>query len=783
MHHKSIYIVIAIVAILAIALFAYVAFAFRSIRAAPSAIPSTATPQLSILLVGMGQLWYNSALNLLPYSEISYKSSNITTIYVNSTLFEHPPPQNIYVLNVSGSCYNCAPLQSVITYLNQDLHSYDAIPNRSSLALVSMQNVTTIPDYSALVVLSGAMPLSFLSPYGNSTSPLIEQLLNKGIDIVYVGRNFSVAASGSVLVPVPASNIPPWMAYGGPENYSNTGFYLTHSQFYLRNGTTYGPVSYVNRFNGSLLVFPAYLTSWRNASDSAADIAKALSQLFWLPQYAHGSTELNVTATGASGIFGFVMPQTASNYTSSTAPYIPQAYAKILAYNNASYSLGKGSTYVSASYTLTPALNGTLSIPTRIIPGTQQSAFITVSTGSNSIVTERLHMVIYNLNMTEVQSLPLETFNASGNYTFIKPIYFELPPGSYVAEVRGFYNKIFGAALFNMTPINISLKNANFTSRTFLLGIASQRQPLIGINYTINLNGLYPYSGSLANGTILYVLPSGVSSPTGKIKFNINLLGRNFTYTTFNSPPTISGYSQYIELTVVIIIAAILIIVVKAPNRDEFYIDVPTMAIGQKKAPIKIKAAEMLSVFDKLNLHNHWRFMPLSVAEVKLAIASNIRHDGMAVSLTYSNVQRMLDEMVSAGQLVMVDGLYAPKSWISISGHDAEYLATFKKMREYLVSHAFPFNDLDLSDRADIVATMHNETVYMVIYSRTSKFQRVPIVDGIKTKLVFLNEQRMEEFQDYIHSATGVAAEQLRIYMSTGKLELINADNPETRPT
>ncbi len=783
MHFKGIYIVAAVVAILLIVFFAYIALTLRSAANATSTIPSSATPQLSVFLIGKGQLWYNSATNLLPYSEISYKSSNLTTIYVNSTLFTQPPPQNVYVLNVSGSCYNCAPLQSVITDLNQDLHSYDVIPSQSNLLLVSIQNVTTIPNDSALVVLSGAIPLSFLSPYGNSTAPLIEQLLNKGIDIVYVGRDFSVATSGSILVPVPSSSIPPWMAYGTTStNYNSAGFYLTQRLFYLFNGTSYGPLSYVSYSKGSLLVFPAYLTSWKNASDSAADISKALSQLFWLPGYAHGSTELSVPAANASGIFGFAMLQTAPSYNYTDAPHIAQAYAKVLAYNNATYSLGSDNLYRAISYTITPTINGTVSIPDKIIPGTQQSALITVYTGSKNVATQRLHMVIYDLNMTEVQSLPLTTFNASGNYTFIKPLYFELPPGSYVAEVQGFYNRIFGAALFNITPISISLERANFTSKTFLLGLSSDGQGLVGINYTINVNGLYPSSGSLANGTILYSLPSGAATPTGKINFNINMLGKNFTYATTNTPPPISGFSQYIELVVVIVIAAVLMVAVKAPNRDEFYIDVSS-AMEQKKAPIKIKATELLSVFDKLNLHNHWKFMPISVNEVRLAITSNIRHDNMAVSLTYNNVERMLDAMVSAGQLVVVDGLHAPKSWMAMSGHDIEYLAAFKKMRVWLVAHAFPFNDIDLSDKADIVATVHNEMVYMVIYSKTSKFQRVPVVDKIRTYLVFLNEQRLEDFQDYMHGATGARVEQLRIYMSTGKLELINADNPEKKLT
>ena len=80
--------------------------------------------------------------------------------------------------------------------------------------------------------------------------------------------------------------------------------------------------------------------------------------------------------------------------------------------------------------------------------------------------------------------------------------------------------------------------------------------------------------------------------------------------------------------------------------------------------------------------------------------------------------------------IVGADDLYAPKAWIEQSGHDIEYLVTFKKLRLYLVTHAYLFTDMDTSSVADIVATLHNERKYIIIHSKAMKFSNIPDIRG-----------------------------------------------------
>lgn len=782
MRAKHLLILAVIIAIIIVGFFVYIAISFRNLQYTPS--PSILKPSiqsLSMSLLSKSQLSYQSNKYLIPYSLLSYTESNISQIFFNSTLFKVPPPSRIFILNTSLDCYECADLSQVESDLIKYLGYYNT-PSSVSISYVNEANLNSLPSDSVLIIISGAMPLALISPTANSTEPLISELLSKGVDIIYVGRNFANATSGSILVPVNPTSLPGYLRWvDANQNYNNSPFYLNKSTYYLANGTRYGPLSYAQYANGSILIFPAYLSTWKNASSAASDISKSISQLFWLPKFSSGTASISINAKNASGRIGLPMTTIYGNYNYSGALAVPAAYALIVAYTNSTYSISNHSIYRYITYTLTPEENGSISLPSSIVPGSSQSSIISIVTGSQTQVKISPHMTIYSINMSQVEALPLASFNASGTFTFITPIQFRLPPGGYIAEVQGFYNKPYGAALFNISPITISLASANYSSGRFSFFISSQSQPVTGIPYQIEVNHLYPMSGNLTNGTISYSLPSGSPKLTGKINFSINMLGRNFTYTASNTPINIIN-SQIIELAIVVIIAFILVTVVRAPNRDEFYIDVPVIR-EQKKTQLKISPAEMLSAFDKLNLYYHWRYMPLSVTEVRTAISNNIRHNNMPVSLTYSNVERLLNQMVSYGHLVSADGLYAPKAWVSASGHDIEYLATFKKLRVYFVSHAISFNDIDLSNAADIVATIHSERVYIVIYSKTSKFQKVPIIENVKTYIAFLNQEKLDEFQKYIHTSTTGYAEQLRLYISAGKISLLNADAPETKLT
>jgi hypothetical protein len=779
MRFKLLFIILIIVVAIILALFAYAAQLLHNAYNSASAPHSTGSPSLSAFFLSKNLLSYESNRYLVPSVQLGYSTVNISNLYVNATLLARPPPSSFFILNTSGSCFNCGHVQQTIGLIGAYLHTYGLVQNASNVSVLGEQNLASVPNDSVLIILNGVLPDYMLSQAPSGTGSMIQYLLDKGTDIIYVGRNFANASSGQILVPVGPQQLPSFLAWTTAPGTASSSFHFDSSTFSLAGGVGYGPLSYITVGSGSLLVFSNYLNSWSNSSYAAQDIAKAASQLFWLPKYASGAAVISPqNPSNYSGNIGLPLINLNEFFTPSVALATPIAYGRVVMYNNANYSATQNrSLYRYVSYTQSFTQNGTILLPQTVVPTVGLPTKIVIPTGSNVPIEVEPHIAVYNLNMTLLESIPLQPFTASGNFTQIQTLAFYLPPGQYIAQVQGFFGKQYGVSLFNVSPISIALVNANYSSGTFLFSITSEQTPLSGINYTINVNGLYPSSGTVTGGSITYALPTGTPEQRGAIAFNIGLLSRTFTYRATNAPYTIKINNQYIELAIVVILAIIIVTVVKAPNRDEFYIDVPAIR-EQKEIPIKIKAAELALIFDKQNIYYRWNYMPLSVEETKQAISNHIKVNNVAVNLTYSNVELLLTQMSAAGYLVSADNLYAPKAWVSKSGHDIEYLATFKKLRIYFVSHAYQFNDIDTSDRADIVATIHNERVYIVIYSRTSKFQKVPVFADAKTYIAFLNSDRVYEFEKYLRTTTSAITEELRMYISAGQVLLVDADSP-----
>ncbi len=775
-------IVLAIVVVFAVILAAmgYFALSLRSsLSSLPQPAPVHAPPTaLSASLTGQNLLAYDNNFSYVPYASFSYFSSNSSNITINATLLKGPPPSSVYLLNPYPTCVGCSNAASVESILGEYLYRYGVVPEPSYLMNVSQANLTSIPGRSIIIMLNGLMPQYMFNKVIGTNTTLLQYLLNRGDSIVYVGQNFTnVLLDTGVIVPNP--HLPLYLLTGLPQPYHGSGFYFANSTYSLTEGSNYGPLTYVNVANGSIVAFPNYLSAWPNATSASADIARAVSMMFWLPAYASGSTTIKLNPySNTTGSTGVLMGSPPIQYSASAPSRLNAGSLRVVVYNSANYSLSPRSRYVVLAATPSYSSNGSISMPGSVIPGRSTSLVLEVDTGSSVPVSVQPHISVYGLNATEVTEIPLQYFNAAGNFTFLKSVPFDIPPGRYIAELQSFSGRIYASALFNVSPITITLQYANYSSNRYSFFLQSAGLPLSGIGYTISVNNLYKSEGAIDHGLINYTLPKGSPTLYGSLDFNISMLSTTFTYTAKHPAPRIVINQQYVILGIVGIIVLVLVTVVKAPNRDEFYIDVPHLP-KREATPVKIKSSELVSIFDKLNIYYHWRYMPLSKNELRAGIASNIRYNGMPVNLTYNNIDLILDQLVAHGDLATTGELYAPTAWLSQSGYDLEYLATFKKLRLYMVAHAYVFTDIGSSPVADMVVAMHGERAYIVIYSPTSKFKDVPVYKNSKTYLAFLNADRMDEFRERIYSLPSRSNEIFKMYVSSGRITLVDADHPE----
>ncbi|MGC8537395.1 MAG: hypothetical protein ACP5MZ_00195 [Candidatus Micrarchaeia archaeon] len=782
-----------LILVIVIAIAAVFAYAYLQLTSLFHSLPPptkvvTLIPNITAYISGSNLLYYDSGALLVPYFMLNYSTRNISDVYINATLYKQHPPVNIYLLSLPNECVGCSNDSIIVSNLTTYLEKYGVISSPAGINTVGLGSIGSMPNNSVLIVLSGLLPQQLLSPI-NSTSNYsqLDHLLNKGESIIYVGKNFGdIVGSGSIVLP--NSYFPPYLTtYSTTYNASFAKLYRSrpmenlffyNTTFDFATGNTYGGLTYVNYHNGSIIAFSNYpdSVSPKNLSEG---IAKAIAEDFWVPRYATGYGSVRIASiSNSGGSIGIALNNTGILASGDIINTLNSSFARIILYQNGSFMTHSNSIFYYLNYMPKYQLNGSMAMPDFVIPGQTIPTTMTVYTHSVKPVYLEPHISVYNNTGVEVQTMSVPFVSASGNFTFIKTMNVSFPPGQYVVSLQSASGADYASSYISVPPIKITSPVANFSGNSFVLSIKAASLPVSGVSYNITLDGKYPQSGVISNGAITYTLPKGTPEVFGTLNFSIRMLSQNFTYTLTNKPISITISGRDIDLMVVLIVVILLVTVVKAPARDEFYIDIPAMP-KQNVVDIKLKARDVVSTFDKLNAYYRWRYMPLSKDEVKIAIANNIRNNGIPVSLTYSNIEVILDQLVNAGYIVSLDELYAPKDWLDKSSHDMQYLATFKKLRMWLVTHAFLFTDIDASTSADLTATINGEHVYVVIYSPTSKFKNLPVYAGSQTYLAFLNSEALMNFKDELAKSFSPEAEQLRIYISAGQVKLLDADNPD----
>jgi hypothetical protein len=210
---RLIMIIAAIFIVLAIA-FIYLGL---SISAALKAAPPTSQPiqffthkpVSSTGLISQQLLSYGQGALVIPYLLLHYSASNVSSMSVSVSLYQRPPPTgNVYILNWSNQCVGCKgfDVNGMVVALDKDLANYSAISPSSGVQLITAQQLPNIQNNSVLIVVNGRLP-DYMAKAYTSGIPMITYLMEKGITVFYVGRNFSqVIAPQSVIQPNPDTN-------------------------------------------------------------------------------------------------------------------------------------------------------------------------------------------------------------------------------------------------------------------------------------------------------------------------------------------------------------------------------------------------------------------------------------------------------------------------------------------------------------------------------------------------------------------------------------------------
>ncbi len=741
------------------------------------------TISTNISLFKSGIADYNYSGELSAYAYLNYTIKNATDAKMLLLVYQKNPIMKIYLVNPLNSCYDCFNTGALEANLSTDLSNYGLIFNSSSFQVVNIFNTSTISPDSIVILPTGLLPAEILPYTGFSSGAEIKnmiQLLNESDTIIYVGQNSTrLIENGQILIAnnytSSALNNEGFQTNSFSKKINTPGYLFNLPTFMLSNGTSIGSISYINfgnnTRNGTVVAFSNYpKVGWQTSGNLASDISTAIYQRFWLKQLAYGSTNIS-QAPSPNSLSGRTLIFTLKKdipFNSGAALNINSSF-KLLLINSSN-----GYKYQNLEYPLHITYNNSadLSLPPVLGYGDQ----VPIGVSINQLSTNKAFSVIsYNKTFKSVYSFPLNFFNTT--YSIVKYGSFDVPTGQYyIGYLVDINNVSHGSVLFYVPYLNVTTLYSNFKNGTFIFNISSNNQELSDIPYSININGQYQTQGMLKNGTINYTLPKGTTLNYGYQYLNLSLININYVIPEYyQSPPGIP--SIYIEFGIAAFLILIMNIVLRPPNSEDYYIDIPEMP-PIKKERVTVKSDKIISLFDSVNFKYKWKYMPLTPEEIKLSISSSIRENNMPISITLQNTKKILNQLNIEGKLSTTSEYYMPYEWSKSSSHDIEYLVIFRKLRDLFVSHAIPFTDLDLAPEADMVATLRDKNINLYIFSSISGVRKINIKSN-NNIIVFLDRETRLSFKDKLNNTYTKDMNDIRLVIYSNYVRLADIENPD----
>jgi|GEM_PF-1258280 hypothetical protein len=752
---------------------------------------------------------YDNNTYIVESAIVDYNFQNTTNSTAVLNVYKKNPIQHIYLINVGDYCYECLNEGAINVNLSSYLTQYGF--NLTNYSYINLNQVYNSKPNSILIIPSGLMPcvlipeLQTICAISNATTTNVTSLLSEGDTIVYVGLNFSsfknynagtTPTNRSISQDLIAANL---NTTKPRKTATASGFYFSNRSFSFFNGSTYGPVAYTYFGNGTFIAFPNYpdlnssLGGWSNASELSHDIAYALYSRFWFTLVAQspleqfngkGQLPLFTTNDLTNGMMDTIRNST-MGYSGTINDQINRSYSLV------DLQLFNQSSFIAEQlpFRMKFQNNGTLGLPAIVGEGQPVKLLIRINPytptsmriiGNPPRYFQDFHLNIYNSTLgllyPPYSPISIPEFNITiptTNFTV-----FTLKPGYYSASLQDRIDGIYESALFYVPPFNVIPVALNFNNGTFALKVTNNNQLVSGVNYTAKVDGIYSFNGIVTDGKIKFSLPSGSVMPYGYQTIALNMLNLNYSVPIgiYSKPPEGSINPFYIEFGIAGLAILIINLVLKAPTRDEYFIDVPLFPPAQK-TEVKATAASILSIFDTINEHFRWKYMPLTAEEVKSGISSNIRYNNMPIMITMGNSTEILYKMANRGEVEIISPYFMPSKWKEASHHDIEYLVIFRKLRDFAVKNAILFTDLDSGEAADMVMTNRGVQSHLYIYSKTSGIKDVKVSPGVRTFIVFLDAESRAQFIDKLSDTNGVEAEKLRIGISTATITLIDTEN------
>lgn len=444
-------------------------------------------------------LFNNKALYIVPYALFNYSASNITSVNITARLLDSKPPNHIYILNWSGECVDCGYNNNFVENLSFQLFAMHIINSTNPIHIISESNLGSLNSSDYLFIINGRMPQYLFNNTPSGVS-LIQQILDNGVTVIYIGGNFSRTLTSQSVV-VPAVNIPSFLATN-TSSLINKIIYnnITYNQnlsFKLSSGKLLNDMSYEPVGNGYIFLFPNYLSSFPNMNIAANFFGSFMFNDSWIPSISSGARSVLINySSKEQGNIGLLFNFTTLFFNKPTMTMLNSSYIDVIM---DAHSIG-GLIYIH-HYLFKPyfSVNGTLDMPSDTSPGvpvpTQATIFINHSTFVEP------HIDIYSLNMTYISSAPpIFAKNLSSTFSFFENFTPTVSKGFYIVQLNGYSGQHYASGLISVPPLDISLIIGNYTQGRFLFVAFAGGKPVSNVTARVMLNNNYSENVIIRNG-------------------------------------------------------------------------------------------------------------------------------------------------------------------------------------------------------------------------------------------------------------------------------------------
>jgi hypothetical protein len=717
-------------------------------------------------IIETGRIDYNFAKNTIFYIRLNKYLNESYSYSFYFYVLPSPIQRKIYFLNYS--CIGCNSLNSFYEYLNSYLNNY-------TLGGVNVTEDISNVNNSIIIIPTGRIPAFLLNKGINEKQYSLKEVFKKNNTIIYIGLDFDTAISRGNLVRLSGLDISSFSL-----NYTDTkikgNFFHTNGSFVLNNANTFDIASYRKilfvgwdkNITGTFVVIPSLLDSWPSPKIAAQDVARFIFFAPWVDKLAYS----NYTSRGRGVIYLFAKPLTTI-----------QRDANVSAFLDLYVSFSNFETYKRVYLQIPKPKAVVVSLPPTGLIFSVVDINYTVPTGMDELFP---FIQILNSTAEEVYKTPLPRIppRLERVTTFAGSVPLNVKPGEYLVRLVNMNGDVLGNAYIVVPEFSIRISGVDWQRNTFNFSITSlglpvdtTRCPICKVtSITMEKDGrlldLYTQRNlSIVNGILSYTLPQGAILESGKYTIKVNILG--LIYPISVEKP--SGYilpTEVIYPSIAAAVALLLYVLTKRPEAVIYAIDVPDF-LPREKEKVKVKKEEFLKLFDKLNQKYRWRYMPITIEELKTICMQELRHAGEPLIVNELNLQFILSQLEEEGKIKKVEDLYMPAEWTKL--YNEKYLAIFRKLRSFFVSRSIHFTELGQSEQSDMEIIYNGEKYFLTFFVSKESLKNLKLIEGCKHILVFLNEQELEDFKQSIFLSSSFQASLLRLAIFSQKLFLVAA--------